>query len=95
MLDEANAFFWLWHFKVGDVNEATVPNYVQLILASQNHKHASKIVLLDKTLFNMKSCSHTMLAAGLWIVRHAEVAFVNQLQQTRKRDDAVLFHLGL
>lgn len=73
LLDEANAFFWLWHFKVGDVKEATVSNYVQLTLASQNHKHASEIVLLDQSHFNMKSCSHTMLAAGLWIVRRLSI----------------------
>lgn len=51
LLDEANAFFLPWHFKVRDVKEATVSNYVQLILDSQSHKHASKIVLLDRTLF--------------------------------------------
>ncbi len=47
LLDEANAFFWPWHFKDRDAGQATVSNYVRLILASQNHKHASKIALLD------------------------------------------------
>lgn len=98
LLDEANAFFWLWHFKVGDVKEATVSNYVQLILARQNHKHASEIVLPDQSRFNMKSCSHTMLAAGLWIVRRLSImqklhSWTNY--NRHKRDNVVFFHLGL
>lgn len=35
--DEANALFWLWHFKVLDANEATVSNHVERILACQKH----------------------------------------------------------
>lgn len=43
--DETNAFFWLWHFKVWAAKEVTVPNYVKLSLASQNHKHIGKKAL--------------------------------------------------
>lgn len=72
LLDEANTVFWPWHFTVRDTKGATIFNYVQLILASHNHEHDSKMACLDKTLFNMKGFSHFLGAAGWWTVHHTE-----------------------
>ena len=87
LLDEANAFFWPWHFKVPVVwKKLTVSNYARLILARQNHEHASEIASPDKTLFYMKGRSLVLWAAGWRTVRHAKkVTFTNQLHRESLR----------
>lgn len=82
LLDEANAFFRLWHFKVRDVEGVTVSNYVQLILARQIHKNACETASLDKTLFNIKRVPHILWAVGWWTAHHTKGhKHMNPLQQ--------------
>lgn len=76
LLDEANAFFLLWHFKVRDVKEATVSNYVQLILDSQNHQHAS---IRHFSIWGAALPPCGQLVYGLFVMQ--TVSFTNPLLQ--------------
>lgn len=79
-------------------NKQQYPIMCSLFFASQNHEHASKIALLDKTLFSIKSCSHILRAASWWTVHHAKghihepiTAGIFWEQKRHKWDATVLF----